>query len=289
MMTPSRRAVVLGLAAAACARPQPAPKLVATFSILEDFVRILAGDAAETVAIVGPDADAHVYEPTPAHAALISDAVLTVENGLGFEPWMARLRNTGANARATCVAARAVAPLMRGGVPDPHAWHDAANARLYVSEIATALVAALPHAAPDIEARRAAYDAELLVLDRDIRRRLGAIPPKRRIVVTSHDAFGYFERAYGVRFLAPLGLMTEEDARPNRVAALIDQIRRENVRAFFLENMADPRLIERVADETGARLGGKLCSDALTGPDGPAPTYEQLMRTNVEAIVAALA
>ncbi len=287
----SRRAALAGLAAgvgAACVGPPRAPAIVTTFSILSDIARALAGSSAAIVSIVGADADAHVFEPTPADAARMSEAALLIENGLGFEPWAQRLKAASGYGGPSCVAAAYVTPVRRAGVADPHAWHDVANVRLYARQIAAVLTTIGSDSAL-VDARLEAYERMLAALDRDIRARLNAIPEERRVVVTSHDAFGYFERAYNVRFLAPIGLSTEEEARADRVAALIDQIRDEGVRALFLENMADPRLLQAVAAETGVRIGGRLYSDALTARDGPAPTYERLMRSNLESIALALA
>jgi zinc/manganese transport system substrate-binding protein len=284
-----RRALIGFVAASACAPAAPAREIAATFSILADFAQILAGDDADAAALVGSDSDVHVFEPTPAHAASVGAAFLLVENGLGFEPWVDRLTSAVRGRIRRCVASARVAPLMRAGIPDPHAWHDVANARLYVQEIAGALARAAPQATARIAARQARYEQRLSALDAEIRSRIGQVPPERRVVATSHDAFGYFERAYGVRFLAPLGLKTDQEPRPDRMAALIEQIRRENIRALFVENMTDPRVIRAIAAETRARIGGRLYSDALTTPDGPAPTYEAMMRANVAAIVAAIA
>lgn len=288
----SRRCAFAGLAATtlvACTGPPRAPAIVTTFSILADIVRQLAGESAEIVSIVGADADAHVFEPTPSDAAHVSEAALLIENGLRFEPWAQRLKAASAYSGHTCVAAARVTPLRHAGIIDPHAWHDVSNVRLYVREIADALKLTFGETGAGIDARLTAYDQRLADLDRDIRARIGGISEERRTVVTSHDAFGYFGRAYGLRFLAPIGLSTEEEARPDRVASLIDQIRSEGVRALFLENMADPRLMQAVAAETGVRIGGRLYSDALTGPDGAAATYEALMRVNLESIATALA
>jgi len=286
----SRRAVCAGLTAvaASCAGPSRQPAIVTTFTILSDIARALAGEAATIVSIVGFDADAHVFEPSPADAARVSEAALLIENGLGFEPWVQRLKSASLYGGPACVAADGVGAIRRAAAIDPHAWHDVANVRLYAQQITSGLRTAFGDDGAMLDARLTAYEQMLAALDGDIRARISAIPEDRRVVVTSHDAFGYFERAYGVRFLAPIGLSTDEEPRPDRVAALIDQIRREGVRALFLENMSDPRLLQSISAETGVRIGGRLYSDALTSSDGPAATYEMLMRTNLERVASAL-
>ncbi len=296
MTTPTRRTIMLGggvlglsALASACADSRARRAVVASFSILGDLVAHLLDDLAPLKVLVGPDADSHVYEPTPQDAAAVADALLVVENGLGFEPWLTRLRQSSGRARPACIAAEHVEPLQSGGALDPHAWHDVANTRLYVTAIADALKGTFPDHQATIADRAAQFASRLAALDHDVRARFSALSPEQRVVVTSHDAFGYFSRAYGVRFLAPLGFTTDSEARPDRVAALVEQIRRENVRALFMENMADPRLLRAIAAETGVRIGGRLYSDALSPADGPAASYEALMRHNVDTIMAALA
>jgi zinc/manganese transport system substrate-binding protein len=286
-MTPriTRRAAAAGLAAAACAPAvEEAPAIVATFSILGDLVAQIAGDTRRT----GAEADAHIYEPTPADAAAIAAAPLLVANGLGFEPWLDRLTAAAGFAGVSCTATAGILVLRHGGVADPHAWHNVSETRRYARNIAAALTAAFPTAAAGIAARADALDGRLAALDRELRQLFDAIPAGNRVVATSHSAFGYFQLAYNVRFLAPLGLSTDSEPRPDRVAALIDQIRAENVRALFLEAMADDRLLAAVARETGVRIGGRLYGDSLSGPDGPAATYESFMRHNANALAAAL-
>ena len=175
------------------------------------------------------------------------------------------------------------------GAFDPHAWQSLGNAVAYVDTIAAALAQANPANAADFYQNRAAYVAEIEALDAEIRGIVAALPAERRIVVTSHDAFQYFGRDYGLTFLAPQGLSTESEASAKDVARLIQQIRERGIRAVFIENVADPRLLERIADETGASIGGTLYPGALSGPDGPAPTYLDMMRHNATTLAQALA
>jgi zinc/manganese transport system substrate-binding protein len=174
------------------------------------------------------------------------------------------------------------------GALDPHAWQSVGNVKLYVANIRDGLIAADPAGKADYEANAAAYLAKLDALDREVKAAVAAIPRDRRKIITSHDAFGYFEKAYGVSFIAPQGVSTEAEASAKDVARIIQQIRRDKIPAVFLENVSDPRLIERIAKESGAKVGGRLYSDALSGEGGPAGTYIDMMRHNIRALSAAL-
>jgi len=171
---------------------------------------------------------------------------------------------------------------------DPHAWQSVANVKRYVTNIRDGLIAADPAGKAAYEANAAAYLERLDALDRDVKAAVEAIPRDRRRIITSHDAFGYFQKAYGVTFVAPQGVSTEAEASAKDVAKIIRQIRREKIPAVFLENVSDPRLLERIAKESGARIGGRLYSDALSGANGPAGTYIDMMRHNIRALSAAL-
>ena len=289
-----RRQAIAGiLALAGCGQASEqlrvAASAVSTFSILADFTVQLLGNANEIQSLVGPDADAHVFDPSPSHAALVSQASVVIENGLGFEPWSSRLREAASYSGKVVVASEHIVPILFEQTPDPHAWQDATNARQYVRNIATGLSEVFPAQAEAIRTRAAKYDLELEVLDRDIRTLIDSVPPDRRVIVTSHDAFSYFGRAYGVRFLAPIGLNTEEDPSPTKMRALIEQIRRERVTALFIENMSDGRLLQAIAEETGVRIGGKLYSDALSAPGGEASTYLNMMRFNSYSMARTMA
>ncbi len=175
------------------------------------------------------------------------------------------------------------------GAFDPHTWQSLDNAVTYVDNITAALAQADPANASEFYQNRAAYVAEIEALDGEIRQALSDIPEDRRTVVTSHDAFQYFGRDYGLTFVAPQGLSTEAEASARDVARLIELIRDQNIRAVFIENISDSRLLERIADETDATTGGTLYPGALSEPDGPAPTYLEMMRHNAETLVRALA
>ena len=274
--------------------------IVATFSILADLVREVGGERVAVTSIVGPGADAHVYSPSPSDSRTLGRAKLVVANGLGLEGWIARLaRTSGAKAPLVEAAAGVNALGLRdahgnahghghGGV-DPHAWQDVANAKVYVANIRDALARADPAGTELYKANAAAYLEKLDALERDIRDAVAAIPAERRRVITSHEAFGYFARAYGLDFVAPQGVSSDAEPSAKDVARIIRQIKAERIPAVFLENAGNPRLMERIARESGARIGGQLYADALSPPDGPAGTYIAMMRHNIRALSEALA
>jgi zinc/manganese transport system substrate-binding protein len=288
-------AIVLG-ACGFAASAQDKPKVVATFSILADLANNVGGDRVEVATLVGPDGDAHVYSPTPADGRRLADAKLVIANGFKFEGWMSRLIKSSGTKALVVEAAKGVEPIKaeeRGhdhghAHVDPHAWQSVANVKRYVMNIRDGLIAADPAGKAVYEANAAAYLEKLDALDRDVKAAVEAIPRDRRRIITSHDAFGYFQKAYGVTFVAPQGVSTEAEASAKDVAKIIRQIRREKIPAVFLENVSDPRLLERIAKESGARIGGRLYSDALSGADGPAGTYIDMMRHNIRALSAAL-
>jgi zinc/manganese transport system substrate-binding protein len=262
--------------------------VVASFSILGDFVRNVGGDLVNVTTLVGPDGDAHVYVPTPADAKRIADAKLVFVNGFGLEGWLPRLVKS-AGSRATIVTATSgIAPLKLGSDADPHAWQSVANAKIYATNIRNALVAADPANAEAYQANARAYLADLDALDREVRETIAQIPASRRKVISTHRAFGYFAAAYGIEFIAPVGVSTESEASARDIAGIITQIKAAGIPAVFLESISDPRLIRRISAETGARVGGTLYSDSLTGEKGDSPTYIAMVRHNIKALTSAL-
>jgi zinc/manganese transport system substrate-binding protein len=264
-------------------------KVVASFSILGDFVKNVGGERVEVTSLVGPDGDVHVYAPAPADARKIADAKLLVVNGLGLEGWLPRLLQASGGKAPIVTATRGIAPLKSGSGADPHAWQSVANAKNYVANIRDARVAADPADAEAFRSQAEAYLARLDALDREVRAAVMQIPETRRKVISTHDAFGYFAAAYGIRFIAPLGVSTESEASARDIAGIITQIKTEKIPAVFLENISDPRLIRRISAETGARVGGTLFSDSLTAEKGDAPTYIDMVRHNIKALTSALA
>ena len=292
-------------------------KVVASFSILGDMVKEIGGKDVAVTTLVGPDGDAHVYEPTPQDAKALGEAKVLVENGLNFEGWLPRLVKTSGFSGETVIASTGVKPREltpdeeameaaeeaheHGGEAhaeahddhdhghvDPHAWQNLANGEIYAKNIMDGLAKADPEHAKDYRERGDAYIAEMKELDKKIRAEIDQVPESQRLIVTSHDAFGYFAQAYHVKFIAPQGVSTEAEASAQDVAKIIDQIRAQKIRAVFVENISNPRLIEQISRETDAKVGGALFSDALSPKDGPAPTYLDMFKNNADEIVKAL-
>lgn len=276
------------LAAVAPARAQDRLNVVASFSILGDFVRNVGGDSVNVAVLVGPDSDAHVYAPTPADAKKVADAKLVFVNGLGFEGWLPRLVKSAGGKASVVIVTTGIAPLKLGSEADPHAWQSVANAKIYVANIRDALAAAAPVDAEGFKARAAAYLAGLEALEREVREGITKIPEDRRKVISTHNAFGYFATSYGVEFIAPVGVSTESEASARDLARIITQVRTAKIPAVFLENVTDPRLMGRISAETGAKIGGTLYSDSLTGEKGDSPTYIAMVRHNIKALTSAL-
>jgi zinc/manganese transport system substrate-binding protein len=277
------------IAAIVPARTQERLNVVASFSILGDFVRNVGGNRVSVTTLVGPNSDVHVYTPAPADAKKIADAKLVFINGLGLEGWLPRLVQSAGSKAAIVIATAGIAPRKLGSDADPHAWQSVANARIYVANIGEALGVADPAGAAFYGANAQAYLAKLDALEREVREAAAQIPPARRKVISTHDAFGYFAAAYGIEFVAPLGVSTESEASARDIAGIITEIRARKIPAVFLENISDPRLIGRISAETGARIGGTLYSDSLTSEKGDAPTYIDMVRHNIKALTSALA
>jgi zinc/manganese transport system substrate-binding protein len=269
-------------------RAQEKIQIVASFSILGDFARNVGGDRVSVTTLVGVNSDVHVYTPAPADAKKIADAKLVVINGLGLEGWLPRLVQSSGNKASIVTASLGIASRKLGSNADPHAWQSVANAETYVANIRDALSAADPADAGIFRANAEAYLTKLDALDREVREAVAKIPQGRRKVISTHNAFGYFAAAYGIEFIAPLGVSTESEASARDIAAIITQVKSGKIPAVFLENISDPRLIRRISAETGAKVGGTLYSDSLTGEKGDAPTYIDMVRHNIRALTSAL-
>lgn len=283
--------------AAACGPAQAQNKVhvVATFSILADLAKNVGGGAVEVASLVGPNGDAHAYSPSPADAKQLADAKLVLVNGLGFEGWMERLVKASGSKAPVVVASKGVKPRQMSaedederGKTDPHAWQSVVNAKIYVGNIRDALAKVDPARQAAYEANAAAYLAKLDALENEVKATIAAIPAERRKIITTHDAFGYFGAAYGMQFIAPQGVSTESEVSARDVAKIIRQIKAQKIPAVFMENIADPRLMQRIASESGARIGGKLYSDALSEAGGQAATYLDMMRNNLKEFRSAL-
>jgi zinc/manganese transport system substrate-binding protein len=262
--------------------------VVASFSIPADFVRNVGGDRVNLTTLVGANSDVHVYTPAPSDAKRIADAKLVVVNGLGLEGWLPRLVQSSGSKAQIVTASAGIGPIKLGSEADPHAWQSIFNAKIYVTNISNALAAADPVDADLFRAQAKAYLEKLETLDREVRDAIAKIPPDRRKVISTHDAFGYFAAEYGIQFIAPLGVSTETEPSARDIAGIISQIKAQKIPAVFLENISDDRLIRRIAAETGSKVGGTLISDGLTDEKGPAPTYIDMVRHNIKALTSAL-
>jgi zinc/manganese transport system substrate-binding protein len=259
-------------------------QVTASFSILGDIVRVIGGERVAVSMLVGPDKDAHVFEPSPSHARTLLKSRLVVTNGLGFEPWSSKLIRSAGYQGAVVVASAGVKALPQ----DPHAWQNPHNVIIYARNIAAALSALDPGSASTYQANAQAYIQELQSLDRWAQEQFSTLPQDKRKVITSHDAFGYFAAQYGITFLAPQGMNTETQPSAKQVAQLIQQMQREKIRAVFVENMSNPKLIAQLSKDTGATVGASLYADALSSADKPGATYLQMMRHNVTQLVAGM-
>ncbi len=267
-------------------------KAVASFTILADIVHVVGGNTVEVTSLVGPNGDPHTFEPTPDDARKLKAADIVFVNGLGLEGWIDRLIAASGYKGAAVSASDGVHSLTMDDdgktTIDPHAWNSAANGIVYVENVAKALALADPDDASTFQANAKAYEAKLLALDDKARTEVAAIPAGRRKILTTHDALGYFAKAYGVTILSPLGISTEQQPSAAAMAALIRQIKTEHIQTYFLENSNDPRLIEQIANATGAREGGELYVESLSKPDGPASTYLTMFQHNLDLIVKAM-
>jgi zinc/manganese transport system substrate-binding protein len=281
-------------------------KVVASFSIIGDFAQNVGGDRIALTTLVGANGDAHVYEPKPADAAAMVDADIVLVNGLHFEGFLQRLVEASATKATVVELTKGVEVLSMKegehghegeahdheghdhGATDPHAFQSIANAKIYVKNIADAFCAADAAGCDTYRGNAEAYTGKLDALEAEVKTAVASIPADKRTVITSHDAFGYFQHAYDITFLAPEGISTESEASAADVAKLIKQIRHDKASAIFVENVTNQRLIEQIAGETGLKIGGTLYSDALSDADGPAGTYIDLMKNNIGAIKGAI-
>ena len=291
--------VLLGAATPVMAN-EPLP-VVASFSILADMVKQVGGPHVEVSSLVGPNSDAHVFDPTPSDAKRLAAAKLVVVNGLGFEGWMSRLIKSSGYKGPVLTASKGVKtiPMAKSDhghghshshtAPDPHAWQSLLNARQYVENIRVSLSAAMPAHSADFQSRATDYLKQIDALEKSTQARIAAVPMERRRVITSHDAFGYFARAYKVNFYPLQGLSTASEPSAADVVRIVNEIKKNKVTAIFAENISDPRVLQRVAKDTGANIGGTLYADALSVPGTQADTYLKMFEHNVSTIVSGIA
>ncbi|MDP9128384.1 MAG: zinc ABC transporter substrate-binding protein [Pseudomonadota bacterium] len=270
------------------AHAENALPVVASFSILGDMVAEIGGTDVSVKTIVGPNSDTHSYEPTPSDVRSVAHAKILFINGLGFEGWLPRLASATDFKGPIVTVSDGIKVRNASGTPDPHAWQDLSNGVIYARNIAKALTLALPTEAVVINGRAEAYIKKLEALNEQLKRDFGAIPPRSRKIMTSHDAFGYFGAAYGITFIAPVGLTTDAEPSAASLAALVEEMKHERIQTIFLENMTSPRLARQLAEEGGARVGEELFSDALSAPNGPAPTYITMFQNNAPKFLHAM-
>src|SRR5258708_7219569 len=275
---------------------QATPKVAAPCSIRGDLVGEVGGERVDLAVLVGAATDAHTYQPKPTDARTLAVAQALVSNGLGFEGWMDRLAKAAPFTGRAIVATAGVAILeatpspghSHTHGPDPHCWQDVTRTRRYVANIADGLVAADAANAAHYRERAQSYDKRLAELDRWVKAEIAKVPPAQRKAITSHDAFHYFASAYGGQPSAPRGYSTESEPSAKDVALLIRLACDQKIKALFVENMTNPGLVDQIARESGAVVGPRLYSDALSAPGGPAATYEAMIRHNVTALVAGM-
>ena len=263
--------------------------VVASFSILGDMVSEVAGDKAQVTTIVGPDADAHLYQPNTGDAVAVTEADLVIINGMGFETWSAELIKTSGTKAAIAVATDGIAPLLVEGEVDPHAWNSLTNGMIYVNNIEAALSTASPDDAAYFKANADAYRAQMMALHDRALADIAALPEDKRIVVTAHDAFGYLADAYGLTFLAPQGIDTEAEPSAKELADLISFLNEQGAGALFVENIANADLIKQISRETGIKIGGRIYSDALSVKGSPATSYLAMFAHNLDLLTTTLA
>ena len=263
-------------------------KIVASFSILGDMVEQVIGEHASVTTIVGPDADAHIYQPSVADARSVADADVIFVNGLGFETWSDTLIAESGTEASVHVATDGITPVLVDGEVDPHAWNSLLNGVVYITNIADVLKQKLPEHANDINANTSAYIAKLNALDTETKAALAELGDDKRTVVTAHDAFGYLADAYGMNFLAPVGIDSEAEPSAQELAQLIAQLKEDGAAALFVENITSPALVQQISDEAGLEIGGRLFSDALSERGGPATSYLAMFEHNLSTLLEAL-
>ena len=284
--------LVLFLLSFTPARAEPL-HVVASFSIIADMAEKIGGPRVTVASLIPRATDPHVFQPSPNDARLLQSAQIIFINGLGLEGPIERLIASTGQSKKQVVLSKKITPLHliengRDHGLDPHAWHDVRNAKLYSEAIRDGLILADPQGREEYARRAQDYLQALDALDAEIRRDLASIPPERRVIVTNHDAFGYFARAYQITMIAPQGVSTEIEPSARDIARVIKQIRAQKIPAVFLENVTDPRLMTQISRETGAKIGNPLFTDSLSVENGPAPTYIDMMRANLASFTKAL-
>ncbi|RJS95141.1 metal ABC transporter solute-binding protein, Zn/Mn family [Salinisphaera sp. Q1T1-3] len=284
--------IALGLAGYGGTAAARTVDAVASFTVLADVVKQVGGDHVDVKSLVPPNGDPHTYAPTPQDSKALQRSDVAFVSGDGLETWFSRLAAAAAGGKSPVVVSKGIVThqLAENGheITAPHVWNSVENVRIWVRNIRNALIRVDPDHADTFRANAARYDNKLQALNAEIHAALAPIPRDQRKVLTDHDAFGYYGREYHVTFLAPVGLSTASEPSAQTVARLIDQIRKDHIQTYFIENSNNSRLVEEIGPATGARPGGALYPEALSDEDGPAPTYIAMMRHNTQLIVDAL-
>ena len=262
-------------------------KIVTSFTILEDLVLELGGSRVSVTNLVPRNSDAHIYSPKPSDSIAISNADLVIFNGLGFEGWIYRLIKDSGKEKNYLISSDGINLLNQSNEIDPHAWQSFKNIRIYIDNISRGLINLMPKHEKYFVLRKNDYLKKLSELEINLNDQLSHIPIHKRIVITSHDAFGYLGREFNIQFLAPLGLSLDAEASAEDAADIINQIKEKEVTALFLENIDNPKLLKMISLESGIPISGKLYSDALSEIDGPAGTYLDMMRHNLKSLIKA--
>ncbi len=270
---------------------QQKPKVVVTASMIADMVENVAGDLVDLTCIVPIGSDPHLYEPTPKDARIVAEADILFKNGLTFEGWLNELiENAGSKAVVVTVTegVKPIESLVYQNATDPHAWMDAENAMIYVDNITKTLVEFDPDNASIYQQKQDQYRKQIRAIDEYIKTQISYIPEEKRILITSHDAFQYYGRKYGLKLESVMGTSTDADVQTADIVRLNEVIRTSKIPAVFIESTINPKILEQLARDNKIRVGGKLYADSIGDKDSPAPSYIAMLRHNTDIIVSAL-
>ena len=270
---------------------QEKKNLLATASMFKDMAEAIVGDRLNVETIVPIGSDPHLHEPTPRDARLVVNADLIFMNGLTFEGWLNELvENSGTKAKTILITkgVNAIASEDYKNSFDPHAWMDAKNGLVYIKNIYDAVIQLAPEYKDEFTFNYNAYKKDLEDLDSYIKKEIEKIPTKQRVLITSHDAFQYYGRAYGIQLESIIGVSTEAQAQTSDIIRLNKIIRESEVPAVFIESTINPKLLEQLADDNDIEIGGKLFADSLNDKGKNGDTYIDMLKYNTDVIVAAL-
>lgn len=265
--------------------------VVATASMMADMTKNIAGGMVNVECIVPIGGDPHLHEPTPRDAQMVNRADLIIKNGLTFEGWLDELiENSGTKAKTVRVT-EGIQPIKSveyENSADPHAWMDANLGLAYIKNIKDALTELDPDNADIYAFNYGVYKTQLEDLDQYIKTEIQKIPAQKRVLITSHDAFQYYGRAYGIRLEAILGTSTDAEAQTSDIIRLNKVIKTSNVPALFVESTINPKLLKQLAKDNDIEIGGQLYADSIGDEASPAPTYIDMLKHNTNVIVKAL-